>query len=298
MNIKSLFIYGSIFLFLGCGKTDPMPPPIGLVWSEEIRVATYNIRYDNPNDAGNLWQDRRVIMAQLIYKYDFDIMCAQEALSNQMNDLKAALPQYTSLGISRDGTTNSAEFCPIFYKPEKFELLRSGNFWLSTTPGQVSKGWDAALNRICTWAQFKDKASGYSFYVFNTHFDHIGTQARQESTNLMQQQIQKIAGTSATALMTGDLNYDQNNPNYKLIVNGSLLKDAHTLALSKLNATRGTFNSFNPNSTTTGRLDHIFATAITYVQIKYWAVLTDSYNGKLPSDHFPVMVRMLLGEIK
>lgn len=300
-NIKSLFFYFSIFLVLGCGKKNAEPEQsAGLVWSSEIRLATYNIRYDNPNedDAGNLWQNRRTLMANLINNYDFDIMGAQEALPNQINDLQTALPQFKWLGIGRDGEGTNSEACPIFYKPEKFELLKTGNFWLSTTPSVPSKGWDAQLKRICTWAQFKDKASGYHFFVFNTHFDHVGATARLESTNLMQQKIREIAGTNATAFMTGDLNQDQNNPNYSLIVNGTVLKDTYTVALSRLNATRGTLNSFNPNSTTKGRIDHIFVTANAYVQVKYWAVLTDSYSGRVPSDHFPIMTKLLLGEIK
>ncbi|HMR18466.1 MAG TPA: endonuclease/exonuclease/phosphatase family protein [Sphingobacterium sp.] len=299
MQHTKILFFCSLLILFGCGKDKSEPQgDKGLIWSEEIRLATYNIRYDNPNDEGNLWKDRKLIMPQLINKYDFDIIGMQEAYLNQINDLKAALPQYEWIGISRDGSSTSGEFCPIFYKPEKFELLKSGNFWLSTTPSTPGKGWDAALNRICTWAQFKDKKSDYTFYVFNTHFDHVGEQARLQSANLMQQKIREIAGNTATAFMTGDLNFDQNHPNYSTIVNGNLLKDTYSLALSKLNATRGTLNSFNPNSTRTGRIDHIFATGGTFVRINYWAVLTDSYSGKVPSDHFPVMARVLLGEIK
>ena len=42
------------------------------------------------------------------------------------------------------------------------------------------KGWDAACERVATWAIFKDKKSGKEFFFLNTHLDHMGQVARHE----------------------------------------------------------------------------------------------------------------------
>jgi endonuclease/exonuclease/phosphatase family metal-dependent hydrolase len=120
--------------------------------AQTFTVATYNLRYDNRGDSGNLWVNRAPVQANLIRFHDFDVVGIQEGLINQLEDLSKALPQYTRYGIGRDDGKASGEHSAIYFKKDKFKLLNSGDFWLSQTPDKPGKGWDATCcNRICSW---------------------------------------------------------------------------------------------------------------------------------------------------
>ncbi len=253
--------------------------------AQTLTVATYNLRYDNRGDSGNLWVNRAPIQSNLIRFHDFDVVGIQEGLINQLEDLSKSLPQYTRYGIGRDDGKAAGEHSAIYYKKDKFKLLKRGDFWLSQTPDQPGKGWDATCcNRICSWVQLQDIASKKIFYFFNVHFDHQGVIARIESAKLMIEKIKTIAGNTP-AVFTGDLNGGRNSDCYKYIANAGVLKDSYDLA-GFTYENNGSFNSFR---TPRGMevIDHIFVTK--QFTVKKWGILTDTYFGKYPSDHFPVM---------
>ncbi|WP_128547334.1 endonuclease/exonuclease/phosphatase family protein [Larkinella soli] len=258
------------------------------IHAQTLRIATYNIRYDNRGDSLNPWKDRAPVIADLVRFHDFDIFGTQEGLYNQLQDLAGSLKEYTFFGAGRDDGKQAGEFSAIFYKKDKFDLLKSSTFWLSTTSDRPSKGWDAALPRVCTWGQFKDRASGRSFYVFNVHFDHRGQEARKESAALLLGRIKEMAGTTPVVL-TGDFNFNQKNPNYELLAKSGLLKDTYELAPIRY-APNGTFNSFDIKSKHDNRIDHIFVTSA--FKVGRYGILTDTYGGRFPSDHFPVLVEL------
>ena len=256
--------------------------------AQTLRIATYNMRYDNPKDTLDRWQKRLPVIVSLVRFYDFDVMGGQELLNNQVNDLTQQLPEYDHVGVGRDDGKDKGEFSAVFFKKDRFKLLKSGTFWLSDTPDSPSKGWDAALPRICSWVFLEDKASGFKFYAFNTHFDHRGVIARKESGRLIAEKIQKIAGDTP-AVLTGDLNFDEHHEGYASILASGKLKSTYDLASIRM-ANGGTFNSFNVNSTAEQRIDHIFVTSA--FSVKRYGILTDSYRGRFPSDHFPIMVEL------
>ncbi|MCG2460842.1 endonuclease/exonuclease/phosphatase family protein [Flavobacteriaceae bacterium F89] len=283
--------------------------------SQELRVATYNLRYDNPGDSLNNWQYRKNTVAKLIRFHDFDIFGTQEGLKHQLDYLEEQMPGYTYIGVGRDDGKEAGEYTAIFYKKAQFELLDKGNFWLSEDTTKPNKGWDAALPRICSWGKFKEKSSGLIFFFFNTHFDHIGTIARKESSKLILRKIEEIAGNNPT-LLTGDFNVDQQSPSYDVLENSDYLSDAYDTAGLRYGAD-GTFNRFKVNSRTESRIDHIFTTK-DFEVVKH-AILTDTYQtdmkdlkrlensgtypqnislfenqARLPSDHYPVIAVLKL----
>ena len=141
----------------------------------------------------------------------------QEVLKNQLDDLEKLLPNYGWVGVGRDDGINKGEFTPIFYLKQRFELLSSGTFWLSKTPDEAgSRGWDAACKRIVTWAEFKDRAFESRFYHFNTHFDHIGFNAKHKSAYLLLRKIQEICSDLPT-IVTGDFNCNERSETYKIL---------------------------------------------------------------------------------
>jgi len=278
-------------------------------------VATYNIRYDNRGDvaSGNGWLQRCPIIAGQILFHDFDIFGTQEGLFHQLEDLKLMLPGYDYIGIGRDDGINKGEHSSIFYKTSRFELIRKGDFWMSTVTDRPNKGWDAALPRICSWGEFKEIKTGLVFLFFNLHMDHIGVEARRESAKLILAKVREMAGKTPVILV-GDFNVDQNNESYVLLNTSGLLQDAYEMS-PVCYVNNGTFNNFNINTKTDKRIDHIFLTS--HFKVTHYGVLTDIYwmadsekneevkSGnfqeretsrkflpRLPSDHFPVMVRM------
>lgn len=265
-----------------------------------MRIATYNLRYDNAGDAsaGNGWARRCPVIADLIRFHDFDIFGTQEGLARQLRDLQGRLPGYSYVGVGRDDGKDSGEHSAIFYKSSQFTVLSHGDFWMAPVTNRPNKGWDAALPRLCTWAKFRTGSSGREFYWFNLHMDHIGAVARRESARLVLDTIRKMAGKTPVVL-TGDFNIDQENESYALINNSGFLRDAYVMADMRA-AYKGTFNAFNPSLHSESRIDHIFLS--NGFSVSRYGILTDSYtttNGlpgdsatttnRLPSDHYPVM---------
>jgi endonuclease/exonuclease/phosphatase family metal-dependent hydrolase len=278
--------------------------------AQQLRVASYNLRYDNPGDSLDNWKYRKDVMGKQILFHDFDIIGTQEGLHHQLNDLMDRLPNYDYIGVGRDDGKIEGEHSAIFYKTDMFELKDNGDFWLSEDTSQPNKGWDAVLPRICSWGKFQEKTSGLIFYLFNVHFDHVGTRARKESAKLILDKIKMIAGDSPT-LLTGDFNVDQNSDSYLVINNSDILTDAYDKALLRYGP-EGTFNGFKINAHSESRIDHIFVTD-DFGVLKH-GVLTDTYQtseaeleelvnsgtypqeiilylnqARLPSDHYPIL---------
>jgi endonuclease/exonuclease/phosphatase family metal-dependent hydrolase len=255
------------------------------VSAQSFNVATFNIRYDNRSDSGNLWVNRAPIVANLIRFHDFDVFGVQEALKNQLNDISAALPGYARYGVGRDDGKEGGEHSSIYYKKDMFKLLKSGDFWLSQTPDKPGKGWDATCcNRICSWVYLEDIKSKKKFYLFNVHFDHQGVVARKESAKLILEKIREIAG-SQPVLLTGDLNGGRESEWYQTVVNSGILKDVYK-GVKYPYENNSSMNSFRtPRGTTV--IDHIFMSK--QFSATRWGILTDTYFGKFPSDHFPVV---------
>lgn len=256
--------------------------------AQSLTIATYNLRFDNPNDSLDLWKNRFPVIGSLVQFYNFDIFGTQEGLKHQLNNLKSVLPNYDYIGVGRDDGKEGGEHSAIFYKSTKFKLLNQGTFWLSTITDKPNKGWDAALPRICTWGQFKEIKSGFVFYFFNAHFDHIGVQARLESAKLILAKVKEMSG-GKPAILTGDFNVDETNESYLLLKNSGYFSDAYELTSVRF-APNGTFNNFDVTGKPVGRIDHIFLSD--GFEVSRYGILTNTYNGRYPSDHFPVMAKI------
>ncbi len=257
--------------------------------AQSHRIATFNIRWDNPGDEGNLWKDRLPHVVSLIQFHQISLFGTQETLVNQLKQINEGLG-YLSIGVGRDDGKEKGEFSPIHYDPKLYQLEDSGTFWLSPTPDNPSKGWDAALNRICTWGRFKDK-KGKKFYVFNVHYDHIGQQAREESSKLLVAKVKEINTKNLPVILMGDFNVTPENPAYATITSDPSWKDARLVSKIPAYGPKGTFNSFDWNKMPDGIIDHIFIQG--KIQVIRHGILTDNYGKKYPSDHFPVLAEVV-----
>ncbi|WP_067151623.1 endonuclease/exonuclease/phosphatase family protein [Pseudotamlana agarivorans] len=264
--------------------------------AQDYRIASYNLRYDNDGDRpDNAWEDRFLHITEVIANHDLDVFGIQEGLFEQLSDLLKAMPNYEYTGLGREGG-RKGEHSAIWYKREKFILLDSGDFWLSETPEKLSKGWDAAFERLCSWAKFRDRKTGFIFYFFNSHFDHKGDTARTNSIHLIFEQLTKIAGENPV-ILTGDFNIGQRSRWYAEFKKHLKLSNAYDTALELSNENIGTFNGFGKVKQTDERIDHIFLSKDFTVNTYQLDLVTYS-NGKFPSDHFPIILDIELNNGK
>lgn len=266
--------------------------------STSLQVMTFNIRYANNGDGVHDWDHRRPLAVSIIRFHKVDLLGVQEALRSQLDDMIKDMPEYDWFGVCRtDGSIDphpDGEFSAILYRKDRFERLDGNTFWLSQTPEIVgSVGWDAAYPRVVTWAKFRDKQNGSIFYHFNTHFDHLGEQARAESAKLILKKIKEIAGSDAVVL-TGDFNCGEKEAPYQVITapaSSFHLIDAKTISRLPHHGPDASFAStFQISGLIDHRIDFIFVRE--RVVVYRHAILSDNWNGDLASDHLPVLAEI------
>ena len=267
---------------------------VGPAIAQPLYVGSYNIRYINndDNENGNSWTKRcPVVCDQLNFEHP-DIFGAQEVLHPQLRDMLQRLDGYDYIGVGREDGKQKGEYAAIFYDKQKLRLVDNGQFWLSETPDKPSLGWDAACIRICTWGKFEDSATGLQFYFFNLHMDHVGRVARREAAKLVVERIGQLAGDQTPVVLTGDFNVDQSDEIYGIFTQSGRLVDSYTTTRLRF-AENGTFNGFHQEQKTDSRIDHIFVSP--QFTVDRYGVLTNTYwadQRRLPSDHYPVFVRL------
>jgi len=258
------------------------------IYSQPHSIISYNIRYDNNWDIENSWKIRRNKISQILVQYSPSIIGIQEGLLNQVQYIDSSLIDYDYVGVGRDDGKKKGEFCAIYFDTTRYVLLKNSTFWLSETPDTISVGWDAALERICTYGLFKDRITRKAFWVFNTHFDHIGIIAREKSSELILKKINKINRQSLPVILMGDFNSIPNSPPVKEII--TELSDALQISLEKLQGPRGTFNGFNEDLPIEQRIDYIFTNKLKV--LSYTHINDRLDNNRHISDHLPVMIKI------
>lgn len=263
---------------------------LSLLYAQETSVMTYNIRLNIASDGENAWPNRKEFLTDQIKFYGPDIFGVQEALPDQMADIQEALPDYQFIGQGRDGE-NKGEYSAIFYNTNVYKVERDSTFWLSPTPEKVSKGWDAAYPRICTYGLFTHLETLEKFWVFNTHFDHVGQQARVNSGKLIWEHINNLNTDFDRTVLMGDLNVEPDN---EVIAQLKKTMDDSKDKAGLVFGNGGTFTGFEFNAENPRRIDYIFVSRSDDWEVLKYAVLVDSKDNRYPSDHFPVFVQIEL----
>lgn len=260
-----------------------------------VRIMTYNIRYDNPDDGVFAWANRKDELLSFVLSERLDILCIQEGLHGQVLFLKNGQPGFDFRGVGRDDGKERGEYSAIFFNAGRFSCLRDGTFWLSPHPEIPGKGWDAALPRIVTWVQLRDSVTKKVFFVFNTHFDHQGVQARENSARLIRSKIPGIAGGFPVVLL-GDFNSNEDELPRKILLSGdgspSDLADALDASFEPHQGPMSTYTGFEFKDPGPGnRIDYIFVSKGVRVR-SHRTLLARSVQGYL-SDHLPVVAVIL-----
>ena len=257
-------------------------PVHGENYETEITICSFNIRGSNMDTGENVWSNRKKMVIREFGNYQYDIVCMQEPLTDQIQDF-LSIGIYEWLGVSGQGTPDSDVFTPIFYNKKKLNVLDYGTFWLSETPDVVSRGWDGKFPRICTWAKFRDIENCRSFYVFNTHLDHVGEVAKLEGARLICRKIKEMTAEEAV-FITGDMNSTPETPPIHTFL--SEFSNSREIATEK-SGPAGTAHSYGklyPPS----QIDYIFVNE--YISVTKAITITKNSDPVYMSDHYPIVI--------
>lgn len=258
-------------------------------YGQNLKIMTYNIRLNVASDEENAWPNRKDYFTSQIQFYSPDIFGVQEATPGQVTDIASVLTDYNRFGIGRE-ENGTGEACTIYYKKDRFQVQQSSTFWLSETPEVVSKGWDAACNRVCTYGLFKDLKTKKLFWVFNLHLDHMGNEARIKGVQLVISRIAALNTKKYPAFLMGDFNSEPDTPQIAEI--RKVMDDTRDVSKEKPFGPSGTFNGFKHNEPVTLLIDYIFISKNSGLKVQKHAVLSDSKDLKYPSDHLPVLIEI------
>ncbi|MDH5599104.1 MAG: endonuclease/exonuclease/phosphatase family protein [Cyclobacteriaceae bacterium] len=279
MKKKVVHFFIIILLLSSCNKKQ-----------DTLRVMTYNIRYDTSNDGINQWKNRKEKVVDLIKDHDPDIFGIQEGLFHQVAYLDSMLVDYTYCGTGRDDGKTGGEYSALFYKSSVWEILDCNTSWLSPNPESAEKPWDAAFPRIITMINALHQNTRDTFFIINTHFDHIGDTARKESAKIIRNLIEK--NHTKKILVLGDFNCTPESEPYKILTsNAHLLFDSYATA-KHIQGPGGTFASeFHVDNLGNERIDHIFTNL---ENIKKYKIIDQQEKGHFPSDHLPVLIEVAI----
>lgn len=259
-----------------------------------VRVMSYNVRFNNPADGEHAWPHRRDWVAEAIRSEAPDVLGLQEPQFRQITDLAERLPEYAWYGVGRLDGASGGEFAPVFFRRDRFELLDKACFWLSERPDEPgSLSWDAELPRVATWLKLKERLTGAVLFVFNTHFDHRGSEARRHSARLLLARIAQLAD-GRPVVLTGDFNCTAGSPPYQILTGEEAAKLGQAVPLTdarglSVNGHQG------PDSSWTGflqivpdfQIDFIFVGGP--VRVLLHEIRDNQRGGRYPSDHLPVL---------
>ncbi len=262
---------------------------------QQLNVMSFNIRLNVASDSLNAWPYRKDNVASQVLFHQTHVLGVQEALNDQMVDLQQRLPGFKFTGVGRDDGRTKGEFSAIFYDTARLSLIKGETFWLSLTPSVPgSKSWDAAITRVVSWGYFKDRITGKSFFVFNTHFDHLGQVARHESAKLLKRRVAEIAKDEPVIIM-GDFNARPADPPIReLIAEDDPLRfrDTKTLSVTGHYGPDGTFNGFRSMEVNDQPIDFIFIKGDW--KVLRHATISQTWKGRFASDHFAVFAELQL----
>lgn len=243
-----------------------------------MRVMSFNLRHDNPNDHGHLWTSRRHAVRSILEEFKPDLLGIQEGLTNQIDELQCWLDEHMVLGRGREADLGG-EHCSIFFETRVFELLDSGDFWLSETPDVPgSKSWETCCPRMATWALLRNIEHDRKILFLNTHLDHVSELARVKGAELILGFVSSFAGADGVVI-TGDFNDEASG-----VIRQFTESNGYIDALAAVNKTGATYHGFTGEGS--ARIDYVLISKA--FEVMRGEVITDKPGGILPSDHFPV----------
>lgn len=248
----------------------------------QLNVLTLNMRKETKEDGANNWPDRKDLVVRLINELRPDLLGTQEGRRPQIYSLLTALAGYGIADRHRDWDPQRFYPC-IFYRLDAVEILESGDWWLSETPEvHASKSWGSAFPRLATWARCRSRVSRKEFLFACTHMDHISAEARCGQARVLRDFLEEQNKDALPLILVGDFNDVPGSAPYQTLT--SSLRDVWP-DMHSHDAGAGTWHGFSGKAQK-GRLDWILVSPD--VVTREARILRTSYDGRYPSDHFPV----------
>lgn len=258
---------------------------LSVLQAQELKVISFNIRNSGASkeDGKNAWMYRANAVIKMIEKEQPVAIGMQEALLDQLSTIDQRFrKKYRRVGIGRDNGLTRGEFMAIYYDFTRLELLAQRTRWLSDTPTRVSRGWDAACIRTVTIAKFRVRETGKEFYYFNTHLDHVGSEARKQSILLIRDFIEANGDKNTPVILGGDMNVTISSDIFDPLYDIGMTSARENAPLTD---NRISFNGFGKQLPTI--IDHFFTRNITVFQFK---TITFGYGVRYLSDHYPIEI--------
>ncbi|MDR0843654.1 MAG: endonuclease/exonuclease/phosphatase family protein [Tannerella sp.] len=260
-----------------------------------LTVASYNQLFEYshriPEDSSQQWVNRKKVMKKIFEDNKFDLVGAQETMTFQLAEIKT-WPDLDWIGAGRSsgGYEKNEEHDAVIWRKSRLEMLEHGDFWYSDTPEVSSHSWDSpCCPRMCTWVKFKDKRTKKIFFIFNSHFDHIGVVSKKNSATLLLAKVKEIAGNNPV-ILTGDFNSEPQSEPIQIILNDGAFSDSRAVSKRAPEGPNGTLHGFT-NLNPTGIIDHVFVTK--NIRVNTYRVIDGELKTKAwASDHLPVAVNV------
>ncbi len=279
-------IIAVILMFMGINGSVKNLPEEGSLANQDYRmtrVMSFNVRCGE-------YIERENIVPALINAYQPDTLGVQECTYEWYLNFQWYLDDYAFVGVGRDTgdlSTNCGEISGILYKKAKYNLVDSGTFWLSETPDEVSRGWDGACNRICTWVVLEDKETGKQFAHVNTHLDHEGAEARTKGVELVKE---KAFSYDIPTVVTGDFNFQKGSDLYNSLITGGL---TDTQDMAQYTMDGKTYHGYKGG--VLGKpIDFICVNSL-ITEVQTYKIVRDIYSNRFTSDHYPIYADMVIG---
>lgn len=254
---------------------------------DALRIMTFNVRCFGLENLPR--KAREYYVAETVRKGQPDSFGVQEATPTWMKYLEKELgDKYAYVGVGRSNGRNMGEYSAIFYLKDKYEVVESDTFWLSETPDKPSKGWDANIKRICTWAVLVNKETGEKFVHLNAHFDHKAEEARKNSVDMILEKAKQHK--DLPVVFTADMNIVEGTELYeRMIADGTLIDTKYTAedTMDYL-----TFHNLKPAENEGRILDYVMINDKFDADV--YKVVTAGVDGRFVSDHYPVYADIVI----
>lgn len=248
----------------------------------EVRVMTFNLRFENDRDGENVWRNRKNLVVEVIERFTPSLLGTQEGTPAQLRFLDESLSGYRMHAPNRVWD-DTCQYPTIFYREDMYRAMEGGESWLSCTPGvHRSKGWDSAFPRMMSYGLFEEIRTKRSVWAAVTHLDHIGVEARREQARII---ADWMCTREGPRILMGDFNDIPASDAHGILTGSGVgLEDTWELLERAEDDRAMTHHDFHgvPQQC---RMDWILVGPD--FQVIDACIVRDQSEGRYPSDHFP-----------
>lgn len=283
MPFKAALFLATALCFTGCKQAEMNNPDENkgapprslsnvelLADNNTFKVMSFNIKHNSPADPQDIFQ-RLPHMVSIITANSPDIFGVQEFSGDAFQpDFREAM---YALGYNEYFARNSVVKVPksIFFKANRFTRLDSGTVVLPQDPN------DDIINSA-TWVILQDQVTAKKYFVSNSHWHYKTQTTRSLGADVWADAIELHNPQNLPEIIFGDFNALPSSTEYNSFKNSRSVVDA-------FNEEGNTYHGFT--GVATKKIDYVTSTRD--MAFTSATIITTSFGGYWPSDHFPIM---------